>query len=113
VTHIPAATNGHAKAAWPFAQTPPPTSVQLGLEVVDVITASRRPLFAFSPSEPFLNQFLTFFDQYAKSHSIWSPDSSSLVLSSEVHGQPALQVVDVARNQQRIIASGYMAAWSW
>jgi TolB protein len=32
------------------------------------------------PGELFIGQFLTYFDQYALSHRLWAPDSSSLLL---------------------------------
>lgn len=49
------------------------------LKVIDVDTLDVRPLAVFTPSATFVNQHLPFFDQYARSHRLWSPDSDALV----------------------------------
>jgi TolB protein len=55
-------------------------SFLLELHVVDVLTKEDRRLATFTPTFLFLDQFLPFFDQYALSHRVWSPDSSAVVL---------------------------------
>ena len=82
-----------------------------------------RRLFQFSPTgELFI--MLSFFDQYAYSHSIWSPDGTSLVITgtdgvesgrrngSGPHGGQ-VYVVDAVSGEARRIASGKLAIWSW
>ena len=82
-----------------------------------------RHLFRFSPTGE-LFTMLSFFDQYAYSHSIWSPDGTSLVVTgtdgvesgrrngSGPHGGQ-VYVVDAATGEARRIASGKLAIWSW
>jgi TolB protein len=55
-------------------------SFLLELHVVDITTKEDRRLATFTPTFLFLDQFLPFFDQYALSHRIWSPDSTAVVL---------------------------------
>ncbi len=50
------------------------------LAIVEVATRERRSLTTFAPTPIFVRQFLPFFDQYALSHRIWSPESDALVL---------------------------------
>ena len=81
-------------------------------------------LTSFIPSQGMLTA-LSFFDQYAHSHSIWSPDSSSLVFAGQT-GQrtdesngsaPDRGSVYVINTEPgslpRRIASGTLAFWSW
>lgn len=55
-------------------------SFLLELHVVDITTKEDRRLATFTPTFLFLDQFMPFFDQYALSHRVWSPDSSAVVL---------------------------------
>jgi Tol biopolymer transport system component len=81
-------------------------------------------LFKFQPSSEVL-MMLSFFDQYAYSHSPWSPDGSRLVVAG-VRGQPserrngsaptgALVFVLQADGsaEPRELAAGSLAFWSW
>ena len=82
-----------------------------------------RRLFRFTPTGELFVMF-SFFDQYAYSHSIWSPDGSALVLTGTDGAQPGrrngsgphggqVYVVDVSTGDARRIASGKLAVWSW
>jgi TolB protein len=83
-----------------------------------------QELFPFQPSSETL-AMLTFFDQFAYSHSPWSPDSSHLVVagSSEPpsprrNGQTPtgsrIYVVDVTgATPPQDLAAGTLAVWSW
>lgn len=83
-----------------------------------------RQLFRFQPSAEVFDM-LVFFDQFAYSHSPWSPDSSHLVVAgarqppfSRSNGQTSTTnqvfVLDVADTAApREIASGNLAFWSW
>lgn len=64
----------------------------LSLKVVDADTLQTRVLGAFVPSPTFAGQYLPFFDQYARSHRLWSPDSDALVMPA-VDEDGAVQVV--------------------
>lgn len=83
-----------------------------------------KSLFSFHPSRDVLIM-LSFFDQYAYSHSPWSPDSSHLVMAGTQampferrNGQTPtgarVFVLDVEGNTPpQEIAQGTLAFWSW
>lgn len=72
-----------------------------------------RPLITFEPTDVFLNQFLPFFDQYALSHRLWSPDSTALVLPmKDDERQDVLVVVPVHGDDPLVIADGEIAFWN-
>ena len=82
-----------------------------------------RHLFSFTPTGEMF-ALLSFFDQYAYSHSLWAPDGSALVVTgtdgaesgrrngSGPHGGQ-VYVVDVNTGNAERIASGKLAVWSW
>ena len=100
-------------------------SMDLAISAVDGTEATGEPrhLFRFSPTGEFFT-LLSFFDQYAYSHSVWAPDGSALVVAgsdgpegarrngSGPHGGH-VYVVDVSTGEARRIASGKVAVWSW
>ncbi len=81
-------------------------------------------LVEFQPSTELLT-VISFFDQYAHSYSLWSPDSSQIVFSglagaaseTEVGGpqiQDRVYVLDVREGARpREIAVSHYAVWSW
>ena len=48
--------------------------------VIDIASKQDTIIGTFTPTFLFVTQFLPFFDQYALSHSIWSPQSDAVVL---------------------------------
>lgn len=87
--------------------------VRLRLWVVDVEGGQRRLLSTFRPSALFVNQFLPFFDQYALSHRVWSPNSDAIVMPMvDSTGQERIHVISVADGASRPIVAGSMAFWS-
>ena len=68
----------------------------------------------FFPSGVFLENYLTFFDQYAQSHRIWSPDGDAFVFAGTLpDGRSGVWVQDtVAGSEPRLISAGVAAAWS-
>ena len=95
------------------------SSLWLNLWVVDLDRDDDRLVLTFEPVDIFINQFLPFFDQYAKSHRIWSPDSNALVLPMMRAGENGLRaarivVVSTAADYPEpvSIGDGDMAAWS-
>jgi Tol biopolymer transport system component len=87
--------------------------IGLGLSVIDVESGEATLLTVFEPSRVFLNQFLPFFDQYALSHRLWSPDSNALVMPMEdTEGRNFIVVVPVDGSEPRAIAPGVAAFWS-
>jgi hypothetical protein len=67
----------------------------------------------FKPTESFLT-FISYFDQYQRSATIWSPDSRNLVVAAARNeGGPGIFLVEAAGNlQPRYLAEGLMATWS-
>ncbi|MCP4419690.1 MAG: hypothetical protein GY805_24020 [Chloroflexi bacterium] len=85
---------------------------QLRLLVYDVSSDEGRLLFDFLPTVSFATQFLPFFDQYALSHRIWSPNSDALVLPLEENGRNQIFIINIATGQKRFLANGSMPFWS-
>jgi TolB protein len=91
--------------------------------VLDVRDGTRWPVVDFEPSGPQFTLF-RFFDQFAYSHSPWSPDSRSLVFAGRLaddaveaslgrQPSPHIIVVDAGRNPSaQTIADGFLAVWS-
>jgi TolB protein len=80
---------------------------------VDVATQQTRPVATFRPTDLFVNQFLPFYDQYALSHHVWSPDSRALVLPVlGGDGASHIELFPADGSAPRRIADGEMPAWS-
>lgn len=91
--------------------------------ILDIESGKRFPLVEFLPSRDQLTM-LQFFDQFAHSHSLWSPNSKSLVFAGDLADQafsastrqtstPQVFVVEAtpAPFVERI-AEGFLAVWS-
>ncbi len=85
---------------------------RLRLLVYDVTTDEGRLLFEFVPTFTFATQFLPFFDQYALSHQIWSPQSDALVLPIVEDGRNQIFIINITTGQKRFLAEGLMPFWS-
>ena len=87
--------------------------LRLRWNVADIATGQTRALTTFIPSDAFAN-LIPFFDQYARSLRVWSPDSRSLVYGVDEGPQSdGIYVVDVAPGATlRRIASGALGVWS-
>jgi TolB protein len=82
------------------------------LHVVDVKTKDDFVIGTFTPSFQFVTQFLPFFDQYALSHSIWSPQSDAVVLTT-IDAQNAEKITIFPINgAAQIIADGDTPFWN-
>ena len=94
---------------------PDATNIQevplLELRVVNVKTGNDRLLLPFTPTPLFVDQFLPFFDQYALSHRVWSPDSTALVLPLQSPDGPKVVVVPLS-GKPNVLAAGEMPFWS-
>ena len=64
------------------AAAPEASRARLAINVLDVATGLVREIADFVPTALFVEQFLPFFDQYARSHRVWSPRSDALVFSA-------------------------------
>jgi hypothetical protein len=83
--------------------------------VIDVVTDEHRVLTTFEPNESFL-YLVQYFDQFAQSIAIWSPDSRSLVYTgTPFGGSQGVYVIDTQAADPRAVyvGSGDFAIWSW
>lgn len=103
------ATNGHHTNGVAVSSRP---MVTLELSVISVVHGRRRNLLSFQPTDLFLDQVLPYFDQYARSHRIWSPDSRSLVLPTRDAESMRIMVVPANGDPARTLADGLAAFWS-
>jgi TolB protein len=84
----------------------------LALKALEVDTGAVRPLGVFTPSPLFLLQYLPFFDQYARSHRLWSPASDALVLPAlDDDGVPTLVRFGID-GEARPLVAGDLPAWN-
>lgn len=86
--------------------------LQLTLSILEIDTGQGLQLAQFQPTALFLTQFLPFFDQYAHSHRLWSPDETALVLPVRQEGVNKIMVVPASGGIARTIAAGALAFWS-
>lgn len=85
----------------------------LSWSILDVVENNSFLLTAFVPTYE-MTYLLTYFDQFAQSHAVWSPNSQYIVYSEWLNDAPAIQVVDVLRDTVPItIANGTYAVWSF
>lgn len=87
--------------------------LQFELWLVDVDTAEKRHLATFLPSGLFLSQFLPFFDQYALSHRLWSPNGDAIVLPMVENGVSHLAIVQIESGEIVILTVGEIGFWSY
>ena len=87
-----------------------PQLPSLNVTVVEVSSGEVRLRTSFLPTPLFLGQFLPFFDQYALSHSLWSPESDALVLPTFETGEPRLLVLPL-EGEARSLAAGDTPFW--
>ena len=87
-------------------------NLRLNLSLVEVATGTGMALLQFQPTPLFFDQFLPFFDQYAHSHQLWSPDSDALVLPLEQDGVAQIVVVPATGGRVLPLAEGSIAFWS-
>lgn len=86
--------------------------LRLSLWLVDVFDGQNVHLLDFRPTEIFVRQFLPFFDQYALSHRVWSPDSRALALPVREGEEGRIYVVNSDGQGIRSVAEGLIAFWS-
>jgi TolB protein len=105
----PSKTRRISRLTTPLQQ---PGQNYLTLSVVDVDTGEGLRLLDFEPTATYITQFLPFFDQYALSHRIWSPDSSALVLPAREGSANVVLVVPARGGRPYRLAEGDIAFWS-
>jgi TolB protein len=77
--------------------------------------ATTRRYAAFFPSRVLLRDYLPYFDQYAQSHRLWSPDGSAFVFAGTLaNGESGiwLQPVGEEDAQPVSLGPGVYATWS-
>ena len=89
--------------------------------LLDIINNTESELIKFIPSDEFY-VMMAFFDQYAYSHSIWSPDSKSVVFSGNIVDQSSMEpldlpdtniyVLDISSGDTHILDKGTFATWT-
>ncbi len=84
----------------------------LTLSVFDIEAGEGLRLLDFEPTIPYLAQFLPYFDQYALSHRIWSPDSQTLVLPVREETGNFILIVPTIGGRPYPLANGDIAFWS-
>jgi Tol biopolymer transport system component len=100
-----------------------PAADHLSWKVADSATGEVRKLVdSLSSNDPLV--YLLFFDQYANSNSLWSPDSRQLTMSGQVFltadggngvaPETRVYVLDVEwKDVTQAITAGSLASWSW
>ncbi|MBP6016012.1 MAG: PD40 domain-containing protein [Candidatus Promineofilum sp.] len=84
----------------------------LTLSVFDIEAGEGLRLLNFEPTLPYLAQFLPYFDQYALSHRIWSPDSQAIVLPVRQETGNSILIVPTIGGRPYPLAAGDIAFWS-
>jgi TolB protein len=114
VTAVNAVVSVPAGAARsPVASTAQGEGILLRLVFVDVAAGTLRSSRVVRLSDPFASQVLPFFDQYALSHRLWSPDGASVALPLVgEHGSSQLVIVPADGSDARHIATGAIGFWS-
>ena len=93
----------------------PPSQItphKFRISVINVADGTGLELGEVSFPTGFLTQFLVFFDQYALSHSIWSPGSDALVLPILNDFESQLTVITTKSGRMNAIGTGQTAFWS-
>jgi hypothetical protein len=99
-------------AASPSLAPGPPTNPELHLVFVSVDGAVRSDR-AIQVTRRFVNQFLPYFDQYALSHRVWSPDSSAIVLPIvDDAGRDRVAVLPADGGEPSLVLVGSSGFWS-
>ena len=108
-TQLPAAGSpGTAASAAPSA-SPAPQEVRVVF--VEATSGAIQADAIIEPGRLFVDQYLTYFDQYATSHQLWAPDSSSILIPVDDATGSRLRLVPRAGGTAKQL-DGVMGAWS-
>jgi TolB protein len=101
-----------AATAEPPTASPAPT-VEVRLTFVDAVTGKVRSDRAVRLGDDFVGTVLPYFDQYALSHRVWSPDGQAIVLPLvDPDGRTRATVLDADGAEPRPIAEALNAFWA-
>jgi len=70
-------------------------------------------LTTMTPPLSFFREVLQFFNQYAQSLQLWSPDSSSVALSGTIDDESGVWVIPTDGSEPSLIFDGEWVAWSY
>jgi TolB protein len=101
--------------AAPDSSAPPTVAPgpELHLVFVTVADGTVRSDRVVRPTRHFVNQFLPYFDQYALSHRVWAPDSSSVLLPLvDVTGRDQLFILPADGSDGPPTLDGKSGFWS-
>ena len=99
--------------AFPQAAATPPPGAEVRLAFVDVSTGIVRSERVVQLASDFVSALLPYFDQYALSDRLWSPDSASILLPLvDASGRTRLVAVPADDTDSRPIADGVSGFWS-
>jgi TolB protein len=91
-------------------------SILLELWVIDMSNgaqnATRELVAVFQPNPLFLTQFLPFYDQYSRSHQLWSPTSDAIVLPIQRDAEFSVAIYPIDGSDPQIIPNAKIAFWS-
>lgn len=73
-------TSSASPASSPASSAAPAGRTEIRLAFVDVATGKIRSQPVVAPGPTYVNALMAYFDQYALSHRLWAPDSSSILL---------------------------------
>jgi TolB protein len=79
---------------------------------VDVASGKVRSQPVVQPGVRFIETFLVYFDQYALSHRIWAPDSSSLLLPEALPDGSTRLTVRFPDGELPLALDGDIGFWS-
>ena len=89
-------------------------TLEVTWHVLDLISGRAIDLNTFQPTESFI-YLIQYFDQFAQSAAVWSPDSRSLVYTGQpLIGKRGVYVIDAQdAARPRFVGPGDFAIWSW
>ncbi len=87
----------------------------LAVSVLNVAEGTVQALTTIRPTRAFLGQVIPYYDQYQRSHTIWSPDSSHIVVNGATEDDlPGIYAVSTeGRGSTTFLAHGIFPFWSW
>ena len=89
--------------------------LSLAWSVIDISSGENHRYEGFVPTRDMI-YLLTYFDQFAQSHRVWSPDSTHLIYSEQFESAfPAIQILDIREKNSTpvTIAEGLIGIWSF
>jgi hypothetical protein len=102
-------------ARWNPSLLPQSSPVRLQWRVINMADGATADFPSFHPTDAFLF-LIPYFDQYAQSLSLWSPDGQSLIYADlDDRNAASIRVLDATQPNQPAsrLALGTFAAWSW